>query len=70
MCEDMGDNGEFDQSSEEMDGGYEYEQAEDAAIDANDDPYGHEWDGGWDNEIDSGRWDDDPNPYDGTYSEE
>lgn len=22
------------------------------------------------NDIDQGRWDDDPNPYDGTYSEE
>lgn len=25
---------------------------------------------GYDNDIDSGRWDDDPSPYDGTYSEE
>lgn len=24
----------------------------------------------WPNEVDSGRWDDDPNPYAGTYSEE
>lgn len=27
------------------------------------------YDGGY-NEIDQGRWDDDPSPYDGTYSEE
>lgn len=62
MAEDTGDTGEFDQSSDEL-------GDEDAAIDANDDG-AQDWDHEAYNEIDQGRWDDDPNPYEGTYSED